>query len=76
MPQTSLLLRVAIAALALAFAGCGSVRNVAGTMTTRDRILFIYQDDYRDPPSGVVDCKRAPDGALSDCRRKPIVYSD
>ena len=24
----------------------------------------------------LVDCKRAPDGALSDCRRKPIVYSD
>ena len=74
MPKTNRLIPGLTIALALSLSACASIHAVTGVTTTRDRILFFIQDDIRDNPSSVVDCTRAPDGALSDCRRKAIVY--
>ena len=68
------LTRGIIIALSLLVSACSAIHAVTGVTTTRDRILFFIQEDIRDNPSSVVECKRAPDGALFDCRRKAIVY--
>jgi hypothetical protein len=74
MPPTNRLTRGLTIALSLSLSACSSIHAVTGVTTTRERILFFIQDDFRDNPSSVVDCKRAPDGALFECRRKAIVY--
>ncbi len=52
-------------AAAVASSGCGSPRVVRGITSRADQVKFLY---YEGGDTGVVKCRVAGDGTLSECR--------
>lgn len=63
---------------ALLMTGC-SPKFVNGIYAkeTSDRAKFLYvQQTFFMANQGMIECRVAPDGELSDCAEKPIVYNE
>lgn len=63
---------------AILLSGC-SPKFVNGIYTkeTSDRAKFLYvQQQFFWANQGMIECRVATDGELSDCAEKPIVYKD
>jgi hypothetical protein len=60
-------------AVALSTAACAAPRVVSGITSSRDQIKFLYQEG---DSQGVIKCKVATDGSLSDCHHMAVVTQD
>jgi hypothetical protein len=63
-----------MALLLTALAGCASSPRVVTAITSsRDQMKFLY---FEGSDQGVIKCKVASDGALSDCRQMAVAFED
>jgi hypothetical protein len=67
---------VPLLSFAFGAAACQLPQRVTAVTTAQDQIFFLYSDVPEGVPAGVVACKRAPNGALSECRNKAFSRAD
>jgi hypothetical protein len=65
-----------IAALAGGFMafGCLTPKYVMSITSRGGEMKFLYATSAKQ--QGIIECKTAPDGELSDCHDKPIVFQE
>lgn len=70
---------IALAALIALTSGCAGPRIVRSMNTTRDgrfRVLFDRNAGFGQSEQGMVDCKTAEDGSISDCQPVKVTFSE
>lgn len=60
-------------ALAVLASGCAMPRVVKSISPKKDRVNFLY---VHGTSQGIVQCKAAADGELSECSEKPVVFEE
>ena len=58
---------------ALGSTGCASARVCRGITSRADEVKFLY---YEGGETGVIKCKAAGDGSLSDCHPMTVTLED
>jgi hypothetical protein len=61
--------------LLLTLTGCAGPRLITNITGTGDQVKFVY-GRVRPAENGIIQCTRAADGTLSDCKDIPIVFED
>lgn len=74
MTATRPLTAVVIAGVALAAAACGPrvITDITLTPTTT-KVTYVKRS-FLFPETGIVECQRAEDGSLSNCKKMEIVF--
>lgn len=64
-------------ALAPMLAACTGPKVVTQITARGDRAKFVYgQVGFSSSTQGIIECKAAADGTLSDCNEKAIVFKE
>ena len=71
--RSGLATTLVLVALAALSGACSSPRLVRGITSRNDELKFLY---YEGGTTGVIKCKLAADGALSECRPMQIALED
>ena len=68
---------VSVTLIGMMAQGCAGSRFVSQATSRGDTIKFAYtQNKFLETEQGIVECKVAEDGALSDCKKIEVVFED
>ena len=57
--------------------GCAGPKVVSAMTSRNDTIKFVYfQNRFLGGQQGVIECKAAADGALSECKELALTFAD